>query len=194
MLVHYHNLFLFWVVNKVRMRHENPWILRVHPRPWKSLQISAIHSWSMKVLELLLTLVFIFEKPFKPSYIRYNMWGRECLPVPLHYFQAYTLIIEKWATIVLSGYFHCLYSSKWIKKRFLTFQNMVLEFFVSNSVRTLDKDIFIFLNHRGRYCCIYSNCNNCCMHTTYRTYCLKLSPDNDFNESQQFGRLYKFIF
>ena len=102
-------------------------------------------------------------------------------------------IIEKWATVVLSDYFHCLYSSKWIKKRFLTFQNMVLEFFVSNSVRTLDKDIFIFLNHRGRYCYIYSNCNNC-MHTTYRTYCLKLSPDNDFNESQQFGRLYKFIF
>lgn len=193
MLVHYHNLFLFWVVNKVRMRHENPWILRVHPRPWKSLQISAIHSWSMKVLEFLLTLVFIVWKALHAVIHTLQYVGSRMLTSAFALFSG-IYIIEKWATIVLSGYFHCFYSSKWIKKRFLTFQNMVLDFFVSNSVRTLSKDIFIFLNHRGRYCCIYSNCNNCCMHTTYRTYCLKLSPDNDFNESQQFGRLYKFIF
>jgi len=67
MLVHYHNLFLFWVINKVRMRLENPSILRVHPRPWKSLKISAIHSWSMKVLELLLTLVTVFHSLKSPS-------------------------------------------------------------------------------------------------------------------------------
>lgn len=192
MLVHYHNLFLFWVVNKVRMRLEKPWILRVHSRPWKSLKISAIHSWSMKVLELLLTLVFIVWKALQ-AVIHTLQYVRSRMVTSAFALFSGMYIIEKWATVVLSDYFHCLYSSKWIKKRFLTFQNMVLEFFVSNSVRTLDKDIFIFLNHRGRYCYIYSNCNNC-MHTTYRTYCLKLSPDNDFNESQQFGRLYKFIF
>lgn len=147
MLVHYHNLFLFWVV-------------------WKAFQ-AVIHTLQYVRSRMVTSAFALFSGMY---------------------------IIEKWATIVLSGYFHCLYSSKWIKKRFLTFQNMFLEFFVSNSVRTLGKDIFIFLNHRGRYCYIYSNCNNRCMHTTYRSYCLKLSPDNDFNESQQFGRLYKFIF
>ena len=78
MLVHYHNLFLFWVVNKVRMRLENSWILRVHSRPWKSLKISAIHSWSIKVLELLLTLVFIVWKALQAvihtlQYVRSRM-------------------------------------------------------------------------------------------------------------------------
>jgi len=48
--------------------HESPWII-----------IDSRYRFSF------------FEKPFKPSYIRYNMWGREWLPVPLHYFQACTL-------------------------------------------------------------------------------------------------------
>lgn len=69
-------------------------------RPWKSLKISAIHSWSVKVLEFLLTPIFesIFENfsksdlaPQAISYKRDELWGREWLPVPLHYFQARTL-------------------------------------------------------------------------------------------------------